>query len=284
MKKILSGTLLALGILFLGVTGSQAEAAQTSGTKNLKLNRTYKNYDVTGDGISDQLLITNDSQDEDHYEGMNIFINDKKVYSKDLYYYHANLKLCTLENGQVYLFINPIMENDDSIVNGLFQYQESSGKLKRVVNLNKYYTYSYHCWTDKIKVSGNCILAKNSLMSYTVAGMDLSYITYTYQEGSLVMKDQTVKAKVWNSILDLETYTIDEDAGLITKRVLTTYKKAGGKKKSVKIPKGATVHVDRWYESGKKAYIRIKYGNKKGWIKMVKSEEKSPFTNASYAG
>lgn len=217
-EKNTFGNPACLGDSFLGVTGSQAEAAQTSGTKNLKLNRTYKNYDVTGDGISDQLLITNDSQDEDHYEGINIFINDKKVYSKDLYYYRANLKLCTLENGQVYLFINPIMENDDSIVNGLFQYQESSGKLKRVVNLNKYYTYSYHCWTDKIKVSGNCILAKNSLMSYTVAGMDLSYITYTYQEGSLVMKDQTVKAKVWNSILDLETYTIDEDAGLITKK------------------------------------------------------------------
>lgn len=131
-SKLLTATILTL-ICAVGIGASAFAANPASVT--LKPGKTYRSYDITGDGQPDTIVI---SQKKHMYEGeytgvykeMRVWVNEKQAYRLNEIYCDLDIKLFTLENGVPYLYID--VTGDDYWVaeSGLFRYQNGALKKK----------------------------------------------------------------------------------------------------------------------------------------------------------
>ena len=186
--------------MILSVGMPQAAYAKNANVKNpakakLSLNTTYNGYDVTGDGKADTIRISSVSLEADEWNvGLKVEINGKKVlYKKDCYYYGIEASLCTLKNGKVYLYLYNPGDDGDAYYCGLYQYK--NGKLKCVLNMNKFYgsgKLGYHTNGEVKAVSGNKITVGIYQQNYELGGISV-YFDYIYSKGKLVQSSNVTK-------------------------------------------------------------------------------------------
>jgi hypothetical protein len=107
----------------------------------LKEGKTYSQYDITGDGKKDELVVSRykDEWDDgiynqyDEYDGVRVYLNGERVYQEETGDVWIQSDLFVLKNGIIYLEIRAYGESDILELGKLLQYK--SGKIVEVLDL-----------------------------------------------------------------------------------------------------------------------------------------------------
>ena len=289
MKKATS--LFKVVMLFLAVVvcagiakpqNAFAKNAKNPSVVKLKLNQTYSKYDVTGDGKADKIRIGCYKNDEYCIEGLKITINGRTVLSKkNSLYYRLCAKLCTLQNGKVFLYVYNPYNNEDADICALFQYQ--NGKLKKCIDMNKFYgsnDLGYHTKGEVKSVKGNKITVEIYQQTYQLGGMSVTF-DYKYSKGKLI-KDG-IKAKKY------QIWAYKENGSLTASRNMTVYQNVGCSSKAFTLSTGQKIKILGVYCKSGNMMIKIKRisDGKTGYLKCIKkfpSSGDAPFYEVAYAG
>lgn len=252
-----------------------------STTATLRPDRTYRDYDITGDQKKDTLLVRQIGHNGYAYDNLEIYVNGKKQpLSTHLnYFFDAKIKLYTLENGKPFLYIDAAGDNGDGHVCALFQYR--SGSLKEVVDFSDFFgEYGGHKTGEVVSVNKNSMKIRFYIMSFTTGPTQIDF-DYVYTDGTLKPKS-TIGTH--HSMRMLVNGT--NRRGMAAKTI-PVYRSAGGSSKAYTLRKGNVVTILRCkYEDGK-MYIEVSYNGKKGWINAQKGyhgESSKLFSNVMYAG
>lgn len=264
--------------MFAGVFLAKGEVVKASSTLNvpLELDKVYQ-YDVDGDGVSDQIkmeIVYNN--DRSYSRVLKIFVNDVKVFQQkrieDPIWY---VRLIRLQNQKVFFDIYSTISSDDACMHQLYCVQNS--KLKSVYDFQKYYNkYADYYLTDIAKVSGNTV--KISVMAqFFVTGSVRFEMNFTYKDG---------KFKRTSNTFALKYKTMARKNKWTANRKIKVYKKAGSKKLAYTLKKGNVVKLNKVVYKGNKVYFQVKKSNgKTGYI--VATKHMSPtlyFEEAQFAG
>lgn len=295
---------LVLVLNFGGAAVQEAWAVTaTGGAKVHKLEpfTTYTKYDITGDGVPDEIEIvpsffsSNDGLFSDGvgcygyayrddpsdmrgvgpegcidgcYENLFIYVNGKLAYKKlgisDWPYYDSlEAYHITLKNGFPHLFLATRGNSDNAKVCGVFSYQR--GKLRQTLNDKNFIPKKYTCAGRAFflsKVSGDKIILKHQMNLRTVGAM-LCEAPYAYKSGKFVRQGTTFKPKVGMPLRYGKSYK--------ALKSLTVYKNASCKSKKFIIKKGQKVKFAKLYVRGSRVALQVKLGKKTGWIKCASS-------------
>lgn len=250
-------------------------------TVTLKPDRTYRNYDVTGDQKKDTLLIRQKGFGGYAYTGLEIYINGKKqpLSTHLSYFFDTDIKLYTLENGKPFLYINAAGDNGDGHVCALFQYK--SGKLREVVDFSDFFgEYGGHKTGEVVSVNKNSMKIRFYIMSFTTGPTQIDF-DYVYTDGTLKPKS-TIGTH--HSMYLLVNGTNRKG---IAGKTIPVYRLAGGSSKAYTLHKGNVVTILRCKYENRRMYIEVSYYGKKGWINAQKGyqgESGKLFSNVMYAG
>lgn len=271
-------------MMFL-VNFQRVNAAEAK-TVSLKVDVTYNKYDITGDGVKDTLLVKEEGNpDYDAKDVVEVFVNDKSVLRLKAYsFYTTDITLICLENGKVFLHLNPTGDNDDgpSII-----YQYRDDHLTEVANFgNLTKKMGYHNLAYIKSVKKNKIVVKNMTQSYAVAGISFE-CTYEYKNNGLKLTSKTYKT------YDYCNYGYATERGsksgyITANRGFKVYTSLSAKKVSFRIKKGDRVKLSKVYINGNKVLYKIKTkSGKSGWFispKKCLDDNKKYFVQMAYAG
>lgn len=245
--------------------GASAFAANPASV-TIKPGKTYRSYDITGDGQPDTIVI---SQKKHMYEGeytgvykeMRVWVNEKQAYRLNEIYCDLDIKLFTLENGVPYLYID--VTGDDYWVaeSGLFRYQ--NGALKKSVDFHK---VARKCGVgqraDVRWIKGNTLTVDYFVNAFSFATSKVRYY-YRYSNGSL---KQTSQIGTFQSINFKSA-----PRSLTTRIKLTAYTSHTSGQKAFTIPAGKSVRIDKCYWNKNYMRFRVKYNGRYGWVKAATS-------------
>ncbi len=277
-KKIMLGMVLILAVLFAAPRPVEAKAS----AKKLSVDKTYTNYDMTGDKKADTFRIAGDAIDYGSYKdykGYTVYLNGKKVLSETGYIIDFTIYRLELKNGKVFLAIVPASDNGDVFGAAIYQYK--SGKLKKLLNLYNMKKIGNHNNVSKISVSGNTIRVKHGVMSYSLGNIGFS-LDYQYKGGKLVQKSTQAK------LTDTRIKYLKQSYWT-AKRSMKLLNKVGGKKIAT-IAKGKKMKIDKIYLNAKhtKIYLHVKVkGGRSGWVKGLTKYpgyDRELFKEVMYAG
>lgn len=246
--------LLAIGIFAAMPSPAEAKAANNT----LEVNKTYTQYDVTGDKKADTLRVSAPwNESYKMYDRYEVFINGKKALSAKDKGYSINIRRLKLNNGKVYLAIVASIDNSDIPEAAIYQYK--NGKLKKAIDLDAMDKIGYHNSVSNISASGDQIGVTYHEMSHSLGFISFR-LNYQYRNGKMVQK--TTKPKL------LQTSQA-KGAYWTANRSMSVLKAPGGKKITTLKP-GKKAAIDRLYINTKhnKIYLHVKIkGGKAGWVK-----------------
>lgn len=280
MKLVCFLTFLSV-VFLLNYQRVDAEAKKVS----LKAEVTYHDYDITGDGEKDSLLVTEGkTSDDDAHEVLEVYINNQRALRLKTYFYYTDIDLVVLQNGKPFLYLKPTSDNDVGLC-VIYQYQD--GKLVKVVDLNKLtWKIGDHNGGYIKEVKNNKIIVRAYVQSYAVAGISFD-CTYKYEDDTLKLTGTTYK------ICDYCPYDAAKgkerkSAYITANRGFNVYKSISSGKVSSRIKKGDKVKLSKIYLNGKKTRFKIKTkSGKSGWFispKNYMDEDKKYFVEMQYAG
>lgn len=281
MKRKIFTRGMAAAVFLLAVGFFIAAPATADAKANLQVNKTYTQYDVTGDKKADTLLVSA-PLDNYVYGRYEVFINGKKALSAKSnasdYSYNIDIQRLKLKNGKVFLAIIPTIDNDD--IPGAAIYWYKSGKLKKAIDLDSMSKIGYHNSVMDISVSGNQIGVTYREMSYALGGISFR-LNYQYKNGKMVQKTTMPKLKETQLTYLKKSYWT-------ASRTMNVLKSPGGKKTATLKP-GQKAKIDKIYINAKhsKIYLHVKIkGGKSGWVKGLTKDpaEKLLFKEVMYAG
>ncbi|HCT91254.1 MAG TPA: hypothetical protein DF613_07735 [Lachnospiraceae bacterium] len=279
-KKIMTGMLLVLAVMFAVPCSVEAKAS----AKKLKVDKTYKNYDMTGDKKADTFRVSGDAVDHGtykEYKGYEVYLNGEKVLSDTGYILDITIYRLELKNGEVFAAIVPESNNGDVFGAAVYKYNNKEHKLKKLLDLYNMKKIGNHNNVSKISVSGNTIRVKHGVMSYSLASIGFS-LDYQYKGGKLVQKSTQTK-------LTETTLKYQKKSYWTAKRSMTLLNKVGGKKIAA-ITKGKEIKIDKIYLNAKhtQIYLHVKVkGGRTGWVKGLTKYpgyNRELFEEVMYAG
>lgn len=282
LLALLATSILALGALALSPGEAHAAPKATKGAEihTLKENQTYTEYDITGDGQPDRIMI----ESYYNYDGQSsrFYVNINDTYwTFNTFHYGIITRLVKLANGTPYLYLCAWADNADAEVCGL--YQNKGNRLQRVVDCNKGFgtKIGYHPGGDIAKVSGNSITFTFRQMSY-YAGQISADFTYKYKNGSLRKTSNTGKLEVGRKKAK-NTYK--------ALKTIKVYKNTKCKSVKFTVKKGQKVKFLKAYVKGNTVRFQVRAGGKTGWAKVPTSGSSSlmyegnpPFKGVFLAG
>lgn len=253
---------------------------------NLKNGKTYKSYDVTGNGKKDKLLIseriTKDFNDHSGY--LRIKINGKealnlKEIKKGDKTWKYKVKLCTLDGKGIFFDIATVGLTGYQEFHRMYQYKK--GKLRQVADINTMYKKGgvRRLETNVIKVDNNKIIISAHGQLYATGTLDWT-MTYKYKTGKLSLESKKFPTN-YKKAHHSNKWTLNQQ--------LYTYLTPGKSKRFWKIGKGYQVSIDQICIYKKGIYINLvdKYGvsGELGWvINPSQSASESYFNEALFAG
>lgn len=234
----------------------------------LKVGKTYKKYDVTGDKKKDRFKATVTKKNS--FGGpkkLTISVNGKKTTLKFKDAFSVKLRLYTLKNGKVYLLVcgRDLESYDMYSSTNLYQYKK--GKMRKVVNLYKYARKNDWPFETGLRVDGNRIIVRQTKNTKGVGYVTFKY-AYIYENGKLKIESKIAKVvNIAGDDWDYSEYygTLADDRTLYTSPAAN--KGAGGF-----LEAGSLVDITHVYLSSEYTRVRIKdkYG-KTAWIKCPNS-------------
>ena len=202
--------------------------------------KTFTDYDMTGDGKKDtlKLKVTHNSAV--------IYINGKKVYTKKAGIFESVNMLAFKRKGEAPLIV---LKTDwySQMFSVLLQYK--SGKLVQKLNL-----YDKRGFGEVTKTTGN----KMTILfdgKYCVGNGAFSY-TYSKKHGKWISSKYGIYNKKY----------MPSSSGLIAAKDFSVYQNYASKRKSSVIKKGTKCKVKKCILYKGKFYIQLNYRGKKGWI------------------
>lgn len=277
--KIMLGMILVLAVMFAAPHPVEAKAS----VKRLKINKTYKSYDMTGDKKADTFKVSapEDPRWSGCYFDYDVYINGEKALAqpKKNIIYDFDIYRLEMKNGNVFLGIVPTSDNGDVFGAAIYKYKK--GKLEKVLDLYNMEKIGNHNNVSKISVSGNTITVKHVVMSCSLSGITFS-LDYRYKGGKLVQKSNQAKLTETRLKYLKKSYWT-------AKRSMKLLNKVGGKKVAT-ITKGKKVKIDKIYLNAKhtQIYLHVKVKNgKSGWVKGLTkfpSYNRELFEEVMYAG
>lgn len=262
---------LSLGGAAVQEAWAEESGAVVSGTGvyGLETDRVYDQFDVTGDGRPDTLLVTSNEDTTKMY----VYVNGARAYSASTGLQDAGMfrtigiKLAVLRNGKSFLSLDPCGGWQTYGNGGLYQWR--SGVLKRVVPYSSLIPKVYGRWAglSALKVSGNKLVLRPCLSTRTI-GRALFDFTYVCKSGTLKLASKTIAIKK----IYAENSTSAHKKFSAQKK-MAVYKSKSCKAKKFTIKKGQKVQFRKLYVSGKTVLFQVKANGKTGWIRGVKRGE-----------
>lgn len=276
-KSWIFSSMLALAFLFCLLPARNAQAANPQ-----EVNLTgsyYTSYDITGDGVNDTIQIRKRQTTSIGYDNFSIMINGQEaIYlTHDYYFYEDYVKLYTLQDGTVIVYVYLQGDNGDGPC-ALYVYGD--GTLNRLLDFQTFFKYGSHNTGEVLKVSGNRLKVKLFSMSQAFAGIDLKY-TYQYKNGRLIPVTKYGKVKVYKN------YKYGRRKKVTARKSFWLYKSATSSKKKIRVNKGQKFRVEKCYVNGSRVRFKVKLTNgRTGWVKSPKRSLKNgPLIKESmYAG
>ena len=276
-KSWIFSSMLALAFLFCLLPARNAQAANP---QEVDLTGSYyTSYDITGDGVNDTIQIRKRQTTSIGYDNFSIMINGQEaIYlTHDYYFYEDYVKLYTLQDGTVIVYVYLQGDNGDGPC-ALYVYGD--GKLNRLLDFQTFFRYGSHNTGEVLKVSGNRLKVKLFSMSQAFAGIDLKY-TYQYKNGRLIPVTKYGKVKVYKN------YKYGRGKKVTARKSFWLYKSATSSKKKIRVNKGQKFRVEKCYVNGSRVRFKVKLTNgRTGWVKSPKRFlTKGPLIKESmYAG
>lgn len=273
-KKIKFAVLGFLCMVLMVGLSVHAEAANPK-KASLKSGKTYTKYDITGDGKADSIRIVKSGGDQYYKSNLSIYVNNAVAYSfTDEFYYDVDVKLYTLKNKKVIVYVYAESDNYDGPVCGLFRYK--NGQLNKLVDLQSFYPYGMHSFGEVTKVSGNTLQIKVFSMSWALGTVEMQY-TLKYRNGTMVPSSKTGKVIGYKS-----------ESWLTAKKNIQLYTGAASSKKAFVLKKGVSAKVTSCYINKTNVRFKVRLSNgKTGWFKASKkplSDGRGLFNECWYAG
>lgn len=287
MKKELKRKLFCMAIMLctLCVLGKEQKVyAAKSGYVSLgnmwsgNKSKTYKKYDVTGDGKADKIKISFKRVGERGYDGrLRIYVNGKLAYdntASDCIYW--NVGLVRLKNGKAFFDIRNLVSSDDVDLHRLYKYDD--GKFKVAYDFLKYYEgYAHNVATAVYKVKGNTIYASIYGQFWKTGGIGHN-IKIQYKNGKL---------KRVSTYCPISYGSEEKNRWTATKKI-KVYKKPGSKEVIYTLKKGDVIKINKVVYKNKKIYFQVKNKNgkgKTGYIpELIYPFEGSYFKEAHFSG
>lgn len=238
--------------------------------------KTYKKYDVTGDGKADKIKIT--MKKVEKYNGrLRIYVNNRLVYDNvaiDCIYW--NVGLVSLKNGMTFFDIQNLVSSEDVDLHKLYQYDD--GKFKVAYDFLKYYRdYAHNVATAVYKVEGNTIYASIYGQFWKTGGIDHD-IKIQYKNGKLK------RVSTYCPIL----YSAEKENRWTAKRKINVYEKPESKKIIYTVKKGDVIKINKVVYKNKKIYFQVKNENEKvktGYIpETIYPSAETYFEEAHFSG
>lgn len=278
MKKLRSLLLLA-AVLVMGLAFTMtAEAAQPK-LATLRSGKTYKSYDITGDGKKDKvkLRLWNSLNDGMYTKNnLEVKINGKSALrvSRDWADMDsAKLQICKLSNGRVFVNVTAKTPDGDGVISGLYKYQK--GKLVKQIDFIRFFRYGMQQSGEIASVSGNTMKLNTYVMSWSLGPIHLQH-TLKYKGGKMAFSSRTGKMTTPYA----KTY-------LTASRNIQMYKTATGSSKAFVLKKGKMARITNCYVNKTNIRFKAKLPNgKTGWFKAAKHEISSQgvFDECQYVG
>lgn len=273
--------LLALFGINIVCINTFADAASAK-CMTIKPSKTYKRYDITGDGKVD--TIRSEMVGKDWKTNFEVYVNEKKALDiKVNHYYeeHAKCQIISLANGKKYLYVYLPSDNGDGPVS-LYTYK--NGKLVKEINLIKPFDeiMGYHSGAVVKKVSGNKIIFKMNSMSYALGALHFESV-YQYKKDKLVLTGKIHK------LLYYYSGNNKPKLGVLTTSIpIQLYQDKTAKQKVKKLKKRTKLKATKCYISKKRVtyYVKTEDGTK-GWFVSPSSESTlhgKPFDEIMYVG
>lgn len=283
MKGIIAKNIFKFSVvvMLLILAGGNSQTAFASSVSTLNAGKIYCDYDITGDGKADTLKtkdIKTIYDGDDAYGKFEVYINEKCALTLKDRYYSSTVKLLSLDNGKIYLYVNLSGDNGDG-PSALYACQ--NGKLKKEADFVQSFQYmGYHNGGDIHDVKGNKIVVRMGSMSYGLASVEFEAV-YQYKNGKLVLQSKTHKIIEYYN----QKKSVMGRTKLTTSGKLQLYKTKKVKKKTWLLPKGTKVYVTKCYVSGKTVSYLVKTsGGKTGWFRSKETMNEPPFNEIVYAG
>lgn len=284
LKKIVICMVALLCVLCTFGKVQKVNAAE-SGYVNLKIgelrdnSKTFKKYDVTGDGEADKVKISITTVGESEYDlRLQIYVNDNIAYdvvSEDHCYY--SMGLVFLKNGKVFFDILSTISSEDMEYHGLYEYKD--GKIKCIYDFLKYYSkYTHYYDVNIYKVKGNSIYGSTFVQFLSLGGFKSYNIKFVYKDG---------KIKRASNYYPIQ-YESAKDNKWTVNRKIKVYKKPGDKNIIYTLKKGDIIKIYKVVYKNKKVYFQIKDKNGKGKIGYIQAISNFPkkvyFKETQYSG
>lgn len=181
LKKMLV-TILATALVMATPVGVMARGTSQPAKVNLAVNRTYKQYDVTGDKKAD-IFYTRKSMTSNVNNHLKVYVNKKLALNcniRDDQGGRYETVLCTMNSGTFLSIRFESNMGDEQMMHKLYQYK--NGKFMPVFNIqNKLISNISMSGTSVKSVSGNKIVLRTSAI--LVNGPWRKNYTYTYSSG-----------------------------------------------------------------------------------------------------
>lgn len=257
MKRICHFMIILCIFSYICANTSFKSFAVTPGITSLKVNKTYKDYDLNGDKKKDKFILK--VINKGYFKNAYLYVNGKKVYSS------SKLKSCedfllyiiTLQNGRNFVNISAYNGIELATENIVLQYR--NGGIKTLIDcqsiMNKYCSGVYEV---DFSVSGNNLILKLNAMNWTLGGSKF-YFKYEYKNGTLKRLSNFGKVK---------KLIYSEGEKLLAAKKFNTYKKPNSAKKSYKIKKDQKLSVVKYYLKKGQLWLCLKNSaGKLGWIR-----------------
>ncbi len=287
IKKSALCLALIAAMLITGLCHTSTASADNAGVTKLTTGKTYKSWDIDGDGSKDRLVIKRPNEHD-----AKVYVNGKCKYTfkggyggSDSY----DLAMVSLESGKNLLFMRVMGDNADG-PGRLIDWSEEKNKLVNIFNISNAAVvadYGFHIYVEPISVSKDTVKISFFNYNYLVGGVEFSF-DYRYVDGKMK------RVSNYGKIIEMHKMTNGEVVktnSLVAARKINVYKKPGsGKSTNLQqtIKKGKRVKFTGIWTNGNQLWMRVTVNGKKGYIKCYKEDNPKSkityFKNLWFAG
>lgn len=247
----------------------------------LKANRTYVAYDITGDGMKDKIRIRAANQtDDEAYSSLTVSVNGKTAYRlKNTRFYNVIANIYTLKNGQPFLYLYAPADNGDGPVCALLKY--TNGKFRKILDFTEIMAgYGDHRIGEVTNLNGNKIVITESIVSYSL-GINAINFTYEYVNGKFVPTSRYGSYKeIYSADGSSRHFTVSSD--------LPAYTRPGATAVNTTLKTGSLTKIIKCALINGKMYIQLECDGEIYWIKALENppiaDNERQFMEVRYAG
>lgn len=229
--------------------------------KNIPVKKTVS-ADITGDGKADKILISTTSNSDSYVKQVKVTVNKKVAFTKnctDIGIYYFIVKYAKISNKNEFIQLIGIGDNDYTVFNQIYKYNNKSKKLYSVAKLDD-------TAQDISSVKKNNLILNHSKQPYETGWINWK-MTYTVRNNKLVLTNNTtstVRSIIGNSQKDYYSRLFQKNI-FITAKKLSFY---NGNKLAYSVPANTKVTLKKLTLSKGKIYLQFQYGKKTGWIRV----------------